>query len=62
MFLPLFMAIFLGFVNPSDTNYSNYSADDIIYITVDDNGQATTNDIGDEEPDTGGEIGSNPPR
>lgn len=64
MFLPLFMAIFLGLVSPSDANYSNYNSDDIIYVTVDNNGDNPDAGSTDENPDTdtGGEVGSIPPR
>lgn len=51
MFLPLIIAILLGFASPSDTNNTS-------------NSDTTVNVNGDETPgdDTGGEVGHTPIR
>jgi hypothetical protein len=55
MFLPLFIAILLGFVSPSNTNCNSNGT------TVHVSGNETPDD-GTPADDTGGEIGDNPPR
>ncbi|WP_158542233.1 hypothetical protein [Pedobacter chinensis] len=60
MFLPLFIAILLGLVNPSTTNTHCASST----TTVNVNGDPGDEDPGNEDPgdDTGGEQGHIPPR
>ncbi|GGE59153.1 hypothetical protein EV200_103466 [Pedobacter psychrotolerans] len=57
MFIPLFIAMLLGFVNPSTTSSTN-GATTTINAT-----NATSEDPGDQPPsdDTGGEHGHMPP-
>ena len=58
MFIPLFIAMLLGFVNPSKTPFSSGTTTTIIA------NNSTSEDPGDQPlgDDTGGETGSNPPR
>ena len=58
MFIPLFIAMLLGFVNPSTTPYTSGAITNISATN------ATSEDPGDQPPsdDTGGDTGQNPPR
>lgn len=61
MFIPYFIAILLGLVNPSNTNHSgNCNGTTTVSATNSPDGDPT--DPGDNPPgdDTGGETGHNP--
>jgi len=58
MFIPLFIAMLLGFINPSTTPSKNKTTTTVNATN------ATSEDPGDQSPsdDTGGDTGDNPPR
>lgn len=58
MFIPLFIAILLGLVNPSNTNSSCHNGNGTV-VTQDAPGDPGNNPPGD---DTGGDTGHIPPR
>jgi hypothetical protein len=60
MFLPLFIAILLGFTTPSDTNYSN---DSTVVVTSTTGEQTQPNGTPEDNPggDLGGDTGQTPP-
>ncbi|KQR72332.1 hypothetical protein [Pedobacter sp. Leaf176] len=64
MFIPLFIAILLGLVNPSNTNSSCPNGNGTVVTTQDAPGDpGNPGDPGDPPPGdgTGGDTGQNPP-
>jgi len=63
MFLPLFIAILLGFASPSNTNNNcSHNSGTVVSTNDTDPGDTDPGDGGDNGDDTGGDTGNNPPR
>lgn len=68
MFIPIFMAILLGLINPSHTN-NNCNGGGAVYVTTTnsdpndpgDGGEDDGEDDGNDGPGTGGGTGNIPP-
>ncbi|RZJ81663.1 hypothetical protein EZ449_02855 [Pedobacter frigidisoli] len=64
MFIPIFIAILLGLVNPSNTS-SNCTQNDGTTVSTSTSTPGDPGDPGDTDPGddgTGGDTGQNPPR